>query len=461
MNLNFLDFVVVGLYVISLFWIAVRTRGMTSFHEYSVAKRSLTGILIAASLSATYVGPGYCMGFTGKGFASGFTFLLFGGAFALQTILVGIFVAPRLNSFEECESLGDIFALKYGRHSQILAGIVSVGLCIGFSSIMAMVGGSLISSLLELPKGVSIAIITGISALYVLTGGLRASVLTDVLQFSVFAIAVPVLLIFSLIKSNAGFSDISAEAISLTLSGINELPSITIFGLLLAFFFGESLIPPYVNRALAASTQKHARYGFIWAGFFGLAWFVVVFFLGVIARFILPSSTPPDDVFLSLASITLPHGLLGLLITGVIGIVMSSQDSVINSGSVSLTKDVLLFLRDEKQRFIASRIGTIAIALVAGLVAFYLPSLIEAILICYTIWAPTVVIPLVVALFLPSNVRRPLAGVLGILFGGSAVIVWSFVLNEPGGIPSLIVGLVSCLIGIAIGMMVKKIEVIR
>ena len=79
---------------------------------------------------------------------------------------------------------------------------------------------------------------------------------------------------------------------------------------------------------------------------------------------------------------------------------MSSQDSVINSASVSLTNDVLRFLRTEKQKFIVSRVSTIVVSIAAGFLAYFLPSLIDTILICYSIWAPTVVVPLVAAIYM-------------------------------------------------------------
>ena len=93
-------------YVVLLTFVALRARTAQEFEEFSLAKRSL---------AATYVGPGFSIGFVGKGYYSGFLFLGIGLAYAIQNILVGLVVAPKLRGLNNCHSLGEAIGEKYDR----------------------------------------------------------------------------------------------------------------------------------------------------------------------------------------------------------------------------------------------------------------------------------------------------------------------------------------------------------
>ena len=76
--------VVVG-YAALLTFVAVRARAAREFAEFSLAKRALPLALVFGSLAATYVGPGFSIGFVGKGFKSGLLFLCVGLAYLCET----------------------------------------------------------------------------------------------------------------------------------------------------------------------------------------------------------------------------------------------------------------------------------------------------------------------------------------------------------------------------------------
>ena len=108
MNLNFLDFTTIGIYFLVLLGFGILVRRVRGFSDYAVGNREVPTSMIFASLSAAYIGPGYTMGFCSKGFASGYFFFFIVLAFTVQTLLVGLFLAPRLHNFERCYSIGDV-----------------------------------------------------------------------------------------------------------------------------------------------------------------------------------------------------------------------------------------------------------------------------------------------------------------------------------------------------------------
>ncbi len=161
-----LSVAVVLAYVALLTFVAVRARAARQFEEFSLAKRALPLALVFGSLAATYVGPGFSIGFVGRGFKCGFLFLGIGLAYSIQNILVGLFVAPRLRALKNCHTLGDAIGQKYDRKCQILAGIISVGLCAGFAAVMAKAGGDVLHDVFGLPHWSSVFIVVAVTALY-------------------------------------------------------------------------------------------------------------------------------------------------------------------------------------------------------------------------------------------------------------------------------------------------------
>ena len=428
--------VVVVAYGALLSFVAVRARAAREFSEFSLAKRALPLALVFGSLAATYVGPAFSIGFVGRGFKSGLLFLVIGLAYSIQNILVGLFVAPRLRRLKGCHTLGDAIGQKYDQKCQILAGVISVGLCAGFAAVMAKAGGDVLQDIFGLPHWSSVFIVVAVTALYTTFGGLRASVITDAFQFSAFAILLPLTLLWILCFHFDGGAGAFAEQASLaTDEGIAATPVIEIVALLAAFLLGETLIPPYANRALASKTTRISRNGFILAGCFSVAWFAVMVALGIVARDVvtlpqIEAMTPEgkeieDFVLLILFKSTMPAAGYALLLVVLISIIMSSLDSLLNAGAVAFTQDIVKPFADLPDRAALSvgRSATIIIALTAAAGAVAVDSIINGLLICYAIWAPAILPALIIGLWIKRP--RPLAGILSMSVGSFvAVTLW-------------------------------------
>ena len=458
MDVSALDIIAIIVYFGFVGFFAFLTRRTKTFSEFSIAKHTIPATMIFASLSATYVGPGFSVGLTSKGYVSGYLFYFLAFTYIIQTILVGVFIAPKLSQFRHCHTLGDVLERFYGKFAHLLGGVISVGLCIGFSAIMAKIGGGLLQTATGMPLMLCIALVTMVTALYTFSGGIRASIATDGLQFGLFSIIIPILLLIAFFKNTTPVSEIAANAVELTRNGLGGMSTIQIIAIMLSFLLGETLIPPYANRALAAKSSGASKIGFIVAGCFGAIWLGIVFSLGVYAHQFVAEGTNPDNVFISMGVKLLPAGAFGLLLAALIAIVMSSQDSVMNAGAVAIVRDILGIHKElpDKKALLAGRIGTIFVAAVATVVARYSPSIIEGLLICYSIWAPSVLLALLIGLFRKKTVH--MAGWLSMLAGGMTSIVWQAVLKEPAGIPAILAGLIAAAIGYLVGNFIGKKE---
>jgi len=439
-------------YIGVLAFVAVRARAAREYSEFSLAKRALPLALIFGSLCAAYVGPGFSMGFVGKGFKSGLLFLLVGLAYSVQNILVGVLIAPRLRSLSDCHTLGDAIGQKYNRTCQILAGLISVGLCTGFAAVMANAGGVVVQDVFGVPKWIAIILMAVVTTLYTSFGGLQASVMTDALQFTLFTILMPAILLFALfVPLKDGAATLTRELTTATTAGFQSTSWVQIAGLITAFLLGETLIPPYANRALASRTTSASRNSFVLAGLFSMVWFTVMISLGIVARAVVDPGVGEDHVLLELVRTIMPVGGYALLLVALVSVIMSSLDSLLNAGAVAFTEDIVRPVAriSDKASLLCGRTATVGIAALAAGAAVAVPSIINGLLICYTIWAPAILPAAVLGLWLKNP--RPLAGFLSMTTGAAMALAFQFIWHDAVEIPPILLALAAALAAYLLG----------
>lgn len=92
-------------------------------------------------------------------------------AFGVQTVLIGLFVAPRLKRYQGAHTLGDIMETHYGRSARLVTGVLSVLLCAGILGAQALAIGTVVNATLDVPTAPSVLIGMGVVVLYSSFGG--------------------------------------------------------------------------------------------------------------------------------------------------------------------------------------------------------------------------------------------------------------------------------------------------
>lgn len=450
MSLHPLDLAAVTGYFLLMGVLGYFTRRTKTFSEFAVGKHSVPGVMVFASLAATIVGPGFSVGVTSKSWEQGFLFYCLVVVFSIQILTTGLLFAPRLARHRDCNTLGDVMRKRYGRFAHLLTGILSVGLCVGFTAVMGKVGGSTLHMITGWPLVYCLIAVTGTTALLTFTGGLRATIATEGMQFSMIAIVIPITLLLGVGQSSLTMAELSAKASELTSSAFKATSGWQMFGIAISFLLGEVLIPPYANRALAAKTQAASKAGFLMAGIFVIIWLAIVAAFGIVAHGVIAPDTAPDDVFVTAGKALLPIGVFGLLLATIVAIVMSSQEACLNAAASSFVRDIVgIFANpDERASLLLAKGSTIFLAALAIVFAHFSPTIIEGLLFLYAIWAPCMIVPLIAALFLEN--AKPVAGWVSILGGGVASWAWQFA-KEPGAVPAILVGLTASLICFVLG----------
>ncbi|MBT5884208.1 MAG: sodium/solute symporter [Planctomycetaceae bacterium] len=237
-----------------------------------------------------------------------------------------------------------------------------------------------------------------IAGSYTIVGGLKAVVYTDIIQSVLMLIAGIGLavLVFSqlgwnqMLELDAAAGDASKMNIYLP-TYHKDLPWTGVLTGLMCmhcFYWGTNQF--IVQRALGAVSDKEARAGIISAGFLKLT---IPFFsiaTGVCAYYLLMNEATeeaaramvndiaPDTVFPKLVTrfiSPIGFGLVGLIAAGVIGAILSSIDSMMNSAATIISVDIYkrYFRKDASDRelIIAGRVTIVVLMITAILMAIF------------------------------------------------------------------------------------------
>jgi SSS family solute:Na+ symporter len=231
------------------------------------------------------------------------------------------------------------------------------------------------------------AVVTGI---YTIAGGLKAVIVTDVLQSVMMIIAAVIVafLTFSTAEIGgwSGFRELDAaagEAAKMHLYLPMNHPARPwtgmLTGLMILHFNYWGANQFIVQRALSARSDKEARIGIITAGFLKL----LIPFLSIgtgVAAFYLFTERMPGQTFdgdtafpMLMRQVVVPvgAGLVGLVAAGLVGAILSSIDSLLNSAATIITFDLhkryLHPNASERELVLVGRISVLVFVLGAAL----------------------------------------------------------------------------------------------
>lgn len=433
----------VGILVVGL-WGGRIQRGLK---DYATAGREFGALVIFATMSASFIGGGFSTGNAEKVFLYGVANIVALWGFSCKEIAVATLIAPKMKAFPDAVSVGDVMGKAYGKLARLTTGVCGLLLCCGIVGAQVGAIGVIFNVFFGLDRFWGIGIGCGIVILYTTLGGMRAVVYTDVVQFVILAIGMPLVLGFGIYQIggvDALFAAVPPDHLSLPGPDFGWMGLI---GLILVFMFGETLVPPYMQRLLAGKTASAAARGTLYSGLFSFLFFAITGAIGLVAFALDPDLNPNNAMAFVIVSV-MPPVLKGLVFSGVIAIVMSSADSYLNSASIAFVNDVLRPLqrkemREEDLLFIA-KLVTLVVGLFSIVFAVSIESILDILIYAYNYWAPIVLVPLVAAIY--GARRGTPAFVAGAVTGVVATVLWQSGLDSPFDLPGLVIGVLANLV---------------
>lgn len=369
--------------------------------DYFLAGKTIPWWGVAGSIYGSNVSANHMVGMMGVGFSIGFfqSHFELGAILGLMVLCYGFLpVYRKLGVYTLSEYLGrrydDRSRVSYAVIMIIIMAVVQMvpGLYIGSRTICVLLGGDAVEEVAQAPAvddapadeapadsvveadstpeaaptkrnvkfgyySLFVVLLAVISAAYTIFGGLKAVVWTDFMQSMLLLVAGIAIAILT-------FNELGGWDEMMRLDGAEarddqrmhvylptdhpQLPWTGVFTGLMAmhcFYWGTNQF--IVQRALGARSDTDAKLGIVAAGFLKL---LIPFFAiapGVAAYYLFQQKMPdqtvsPDAVFPELVKLVIPvgYGLIGIIGAGLIGAILSSIDSMMNSAATIVTFDI-------------------------------------------------------------------------------------------------------------------------
>ncbi|OGO95696.1 MAG: hypothetical protein A3F41_03690 [Coxiella sp. RIFCSPHIGHO2_12_FULL_44_14] len=443
-----IDIVIIVIFLVANVLIGtLSSRNISTFERFSVGYRAFSSFVIFATLSASFIGGGFTLGNAAKVFSDGmiYAFALLG--FSLKEILVAQIIAPRMNAHYDCLSIGDIVAKGYGAWAQVITGLLGVILCTGVLGAQVGAMGAVFHTFFNVSPLWGILIGFSIIILYSSLGGMRAVVYTDILQFLVLVIGIPLTLWVG-IHHVGGFSAWMQKIPPHQLSFLSNPQAGLLFAsLFITFMLGETLVPPYVQRLFMAKTCKETQRGTLASGILSIPFFLIAGAIGLVAYAI----NPAIDANLALpyvVQVALPVVLRGFVIASILAIIMSSASGFLNAGAISFVNDMIRPLsRHRVNQTVLLRLAksvTVFMGIGSVFFALLIKNVLDVLLTAYQFWAPIILVP--TAAFLLGTSVKPRDFFIGASGGVMMLLIWSYGLHNPYHIQGIVMGVLGNLL---------------
>jgi Na+/proline symporter len=362
MDFLFVDWLVIAIYIILVFYLAIRagrqTRSLTPSastadraREQYLANNSLTFTESICSIIATEVSALTFLGIPAFAFNKDFSFIQIYLGAIVGRIAIALVFLPKV--YGQGLTIYEVMAKETG----LPTGRRTVAVFYTFSKILSVgvrlfSGSILVAHFLRVDVYLGLALVTFITFLYTLIGGLKAVVRTDIMQMGLFIFGG--FLAHVLIPETSGQSWGELMAIAGAagktsfFSPANPWPFV--FGFLGGVLFDMSthgVDQDFAQRLTANHSLRRAQQAIFFSSFISIS--VGLLFLGVGALLWahyqgtpFPASVANADHLFSYYIVKhFPAGVRGIMVAGVLAATMSTLDSTINALCATVYNDIL------------------------------------------------------------------------------------------------------------------------
>ena len=405
--------------------------------DFAVAGRSLTPWVLVGTMLATWMGTGSILGNAGKTYDTGMAALILPLGSILGIVLLTK-IAGKVRAFEKFtvpEILGD----RFGPGARMLSVIALVIAYMVIVSYQFNAGGAVLNEVLTDEMGNSlISIQTGtiIAAIFIIAytmlAGLVSVAYTDVANgiiiiFS-FIIAIPIFL-----AQAGGFSGMAAS-----FEAMGKPEHMNFFGVYSTMDIINFCLPPFLlimgdanmyQRFFASKNAKGAEQATKVLIFAVLLAELMIIFSAWVASSMIPDAEVGKYVLIYAAHKLLPTFLGAIMMTTIVGIIISTADSYLLVPATTLMRDVYLNYinpkADEKKIVFLSRMLVLGLGIIAYIVSLGFAKsagFFERALYAYTIYGAAITPSLVAALFWKRATKE--GAVVSILTGTVTTLLW-------------------------------------
>ena len=373
---------------------------MKSLRDYAVGSTKFNTMILIAATVATAIGPEETLGTSEKAFSLGVLYLIPIVLSPIKWHIMGSVFSPWVSYLQKqnCLTLVDVMQFLYGKWGRYVC-YVGVLVSIGYLSVLYKGAAFVLEHYVNIPSVYGAIIVATCIAIYSILGGIHAVVVTDTVQFFVFILIIPMLVIYGLcsIDTTAILAQVPYEKINIDFSNKELLISLIIYGCIIPYTGF-----PFIQRGLMCSSPKQALRVFQTSGIVSAFFLFIMGSIGILVSGMNPD-LKSDNAILYFIDHTAPIYLIGFIAVSFLAVIMSTASSFLNAISIICVKDIMkpylpkILNSDKKELFAVQLIGVV-IAITSLCMSFTEEHIVNILWTLDNFWDPMVSIPLLMAL---------------------------------------------------------------
>lgn len=396
----FTSFILFTVGVAYFTWYSLRKTNLKSSDGYFLGGRSLTGTVIAGSMLLTNISSEHLIGMNGNSYVNGFIVIAWEVTSSIALVVAAVFFVPKylkmgLTTIPQfLEKRFDSFTRSLVAVILIFSFVVTLLPIVLYSGAIGIESLFGVSEILGVDKTeglwITVVIIGAIGSIYAIFGGLKAVAFSDTINgFGLLlgGLLIPVLALVAIGDGNPlnGLSKVyefAPEKFNVIGAPDSVLPFEVLFtGLIINQLYFWGMNQTIIQRALGAKNLKEAQKGLLLTGLFKILIPLIIVLPGVICFFYFQDAyyDQQDSVYPQLVKKVLPVWLIGFFAAVIMGAVLSTFNSVLNSVATLFSIDIVKkhFKKDISDRKLVF-VGKSTSAILAVVAIFTAPMMANA-----------------------------------------------------------------------------------
>jgi SSS family solute:Na+ symporter len=396
-SIHFIDFSIVVIYLLACLIIGFKKENkVKNLKEYAIGSGNISTFALIAMIFSTHIGAGATVGEVERIFTLG---MFYAAAYIFNPffwIITAKIYTNNIENFRGCISLTDIMYKLYGPTGRWLTVFFSIILSVGLVATQFSAIGFLLEHFFAVQFQFGVIFGGLIICMYVAFGGAKAIITTDVFQFIIFYIAIPLAcaLAFAHVNGIEGLvHSLPEKMFEIDLSGDR-------FWLYSSFLL-YAILPvsssTFIQKFLMAKDAEQLRSSFVRIFFLNIPFVFVICLIGFVIKALAPD-IEPNHAFYYLISHYFPVGVIGFIICGILAVIMSTANSWINSGATICANDIARLVNphfSENRKLMIARISTFIISFIAIILALYGGSVMQLVWLSDNFWSPIMIFPII------------------------------------------------------------------
>lgn len=393
------DIAIIAVFLLSNILIAFsKYKKISNIREYTLSDNISSGALMA-TLFATYIGAGSTVGNIEKVYEKGLIFavaMMFGPLIWITTAKV---FSSNIEYFKEkgCMSISDVMEVLYGKPARWITNILYTMLAVGVLTMQVTAIGYLLHFFLGVSREVGALIGFSVLTFYSALGGIRAVIVTDILQSFVLFVGVP-LACLTAYYNIGGYQALMSKLPETHTSFEINKENILLLASLIFYFVIPISSGSYIQRYLMARSSNQLKSVMTRNAFLSIPFMITLCFVGYIVKATEPELNA-NEAFYYIIGYHLPPIVTGVIISGILAAIMSTADSWLNTASILIAHDIIKkaspFEISDKAELNIARISVVFLSGLAALLSLkFGKSILGIDWFVSNFWEPLVLVPI-------------------------------------------------------------------